>query len=201
MIMREVLLREGKVDRSKEHFWLLCLNKNNKLLLLELVSFGTVAATIVEPTEVFSFALQKKASKLILVHNHREGSLTPTIYHKDLTERMGAIGKFVNIPVIDHLIITEKKYYSFTDSGLMKEIMDNSHYDLTFSQIDKLKEQLALIAKKAKLEADKRVEAAEKRAAKEKIEIAKRLFKKGLSVADIASATGLETREVEKLKK
>ena len=71
-IMRDVLLRERKIDRSKEHFWIVCLAHNNKLLLIELISFGSATRTVVEPTEVFSFALQKKASQLIMVHyaNH-----------------------------------------------------------------------------------------------------------------------------------
>ena len=114
---------------------------NNKLLLIELVSFGSSTATVVEPTEVFSFALQKKASKLIMVHNHPHGELTPSFKDKELIERMAAIGAFVKVPVIDHLIITDKKYFSFTDSGLLEKIVAESHYDLTFSQIDKMKER------------------------------------------------------------
>ena len=141
-IMRDVLMREATIDRSKEHFWIVCLAHNNKLLLIELVCFGGRAAVTVEPTEVFSFALQKKASKMIMVHNHPHGELTPSFKDKELTERMAAIGDFVKVPVIDHLIITDKKYFSFTDSGLLEQIMAESHYDLTFSQIDRLKDQM-----------------------------------------------------------
>jgi len=182
-IMKEVLKRETYLDLTKEHFWIVCLANNNMLLLIELVSFGSSKATIVEPTEVFSFALQKKASKLIMVHNHPSGELTPSFKDKELTERMAAIGKFVRVPVVDHLIITNKKYFSFTDSGLLDEIMAESHYDLTFSQIDKLKEQMAFVARKAavtiklKDEKLKMEESARKRAEKKSKKMEEKLKK------------------------
>jgi hypothetical protein len=59
--MQQILLRENKIDRSKEHFWVACLSNNNRILLIELVSLGTMKASLVDPTEVFSFALQKRA--------------------------------------------------------------------------------------------------------------------------------------------
>src|SRR5262249_35230258 len=96
-IMRDILMRERMFDRTKEHFWLVCLANNNQLLLIELISFGSSKATIIEPTEVFSFALQKKAAQLIMVHNHPSGELTPSHSDKEITERMGAIGKFVSL--------------------------------------------------------------------------------------------------------
>ncbi|GHN02289.1 hypothetical protein WSM22_37780 [Cytophagales bacterium WSM2-2] len=111
---------------------------------------------------------------------------------------MGAIGIFVKLPIIDHLIINEEKFYSFADSGLLKQIMDNSYYDLSFSQVDKLKEQRAINERKA----EQRLAAAEMRIRKEKdVEFAKKLLKKGLSISEIAELTGLEKKEVEKLKK
>jgi len=69
-----------------------------------------------------------------MVHNHPHGELTPSFKDKELTERMAAIGDFVKVPVIDHLIITDKKYFSFSDSGLLKQIMAESHYDLLNKQ-------------------------------------------------------------------
>ena len=105
-VMQQVLLRENKIDRNKEHFWVVCLASNNQILLIELISLGTVNQTLVEPMEVFSFALQKRAVQIIMVHNHPSGELKPTKGDIEVTDKMLAIGKFVNVPVIDHLIIT-----------------------------------------------------------------------------------------------
>lgn len=65
-IMQQVLLRENKIDRDKEHFWVAGLAINNRLLFIELISLGSQKATIVSPKEVFSVALQKRAATIIL---------------------------------------------------------------------------------------------------------------------------------------
>jgi len=223
-IMREVLLRERLFDRTKEHFWLVCLANDNQLLLIELISFGSSKATIVEPTEVFSFALQKTAKRLIMVHNHPSGDLTPSFSDKEITEKMGAIGKFVNLPIIDHLIISEESYFSFADSGLLEQIMAESHYDLTFEQIDRLKAEMRQAERNAakKLEelqkkmdqqmkgvvrqlaaAEEKMETVKKEAedklSKKMREVARKLLKQGISASQIAISTGLEEKEVENL--
>ena len=74
-IMSKILNRENKIDRNKEHLWVVGLASNLKILFIELVSLGTVNSTIVEPMEVFSIALQKRAVSIILVHNHPSLSL------------------------------------------------------------------------------------------------------------------------------
>jgi hypothetical protein len=94
----------------------------------------------------------------------------------------------VGMPVLDHLIITEKGYFSFTDTGLLEQIMAESHYDLTFSQIDRLKEQMRANERKAE------------RRMKEKDErIVKALRKEKISVEKIAAITGLSVAEVKKI--
>lgn len=181
-VMQQVLLRENKIDRNKEHFWIVCLSTSHQILMIELVSLGSVNATIVDPMEVFSFALQKRAVKLILVHNHPSGELTPSASDKEMTDRMLAIGKFIQLPVIDHLIISEASYYSFVDSGLLEEIERSSTYDLSFSQISSLKEELKLV---------------EKRKAEN---MARAMLDEGLAVEMIAKISGLSVGQVEKLK-
>ncbi|MDF2455095.1 MAG: repair protein [Cytophagaceae bacterium] len=181
-VMQQVLLRENKIDRNKEHFWIVCLSTSNQILMIELVSLGSVNATIVDPMEVFSFALQKRAVKLILVHNHPSGELTPSASDKEMTDRMLAIGKFIQLPVIDHLIISETYYYSFVDSGLLEEIERTSTYDLSFSQISSLKEELNTIE-------NRKAEA-----------IAKSMLSDGHAIEVVAKHTGLTVGQVEKLK-
>ena len=182
-IMQQILLRENKIDRDKEHFWLVCLANNNKILMIELISLGSVNATVVEPMDVFSFALQKRAVKLILVHNHPSGELAASTADLNITEKMFAIGKFVSVPVIDHLIISETGYMSFSDKGMIDKMEADNNYDLTFTQIDALKEQMKGI---------------EKRKAEE---MAKRMLEEGLSVEQVVRISGLTVKQVEKLGK
>ncbi len=115
-VMQQVLLRENKIGRNKEHFWIIGLVQNNKILYIELISLGTVNTTLVEPMEVFSIALQKRSVQIILIHNHPSGGLTPSKSDQRLTDRLLQVGKFLNMPVIDHLILSEEGYYSFYDS-------------------------------------------------------------------------------------
>ena len=72
-VMQRILLRENKVSRNREHFWTICLDHVHKILNIELVSMGTINKTLVEPMEVFSIPLQKRAVKIIFIHNHPSG--------------------------------------------------------------------------------------------------------------------------------
>lgn len=84
-IMQKILLRENKIDRNREHLWTISLDNANKILNIELVSLGTINKTLIEPMEVFSVPLQKRAVKVILVHNHPSGQLRPSEPDKDIT--------------------------------------------------------------------------------------------------------------------
>lgn len=182
-IMQDILLRENKIDRNKEHFWLVCLASNNRILMIELISLGSVNAIIVEPMDVFSFALQKRAVKLMMVHNHPSGELKPTKADIQLTDKMMAIGKFIKVPVVDHLIISEKDYYSFMEEGLLDEIEQNTTFDLTFKNIEKLQAEMA---------------GAEVRKAQE---MAKKMLTKKYPIAEIKELTGLTKKQIEELMK
>ncbi len=134
LIMQQVLLRENKIGRSKEHFWVVCLSNSNRILLIELISLGNAKKSIVDPTEIFSFALQKRAVKLLMVHNHPGGNLTPSPEDEDITDRMYQVGLFLDLPVLDHLIITETEYYSFVDTGLLLKLSRSKKYVLKYKQ-------------------------------------------------------------------
>lgn len=186
-IMQQILLRERKIDRNKEHFWVVCLTHSNTISLIELISLGSATATIIEPTEVFGFALQKQAAKLIMVHNHPSGTLQPSTNDITITERMMAIGKFLNLPVIDHLIITEKDYFSFANTLLLQKIAQETLYDLTFAEVDKLKDvERRLRNELAKSKHDLK-------------NMAKNLKKAGIHPKIIAETTGLSIGEIEKI--
>lgn len=191
-IMQQVLRRENRIDRGREHLWLVCLDMDNRILLVELISLGSQRQTIADPVEVFSFALQKKAAKIILVHNHPSGNLLPSPTDNELTSKMMSIGEFIHLPVIEHLIISETDYFSFVDSGLYAKL-DKVKADLTFKEIDKLKAKLN--------QKNKQIKAAEKKAKLAKVEIARNIISQGLSVKQIAKAIGLSEAEIKNILK
>ncbi len=177
-IMQRILLRENDIDRNREHFWVIGLENNNRILFIELVSIGSINKTIVEPMEVFSFALQKRAVRIIMVHNHPSGDLVPSEADKDITDHMIQVGLIVNTPVLDHLIISEKAYLGFKDCGLMEELGRSLKYVPPYLVQDR-------ILKNKENEV--------------KLRIAKNFKKNGLDVQNIAKATGLTIKQVEKL--
>ena len=188
-IMQQVLLREKKIDRNKEHFWVVCLAQNNRILMIELISLGTVNKTLVEPMEVFSFALQKRAVKLIMVHNHPSGEAIHSPADYAITEQMVSIGQFLQLPVIDHLIITETEYLSFAESGLLAKIEQANRYDLTFSGVQAMQIQIKDMQRMQKLQMTKA-----------KKEIAKKALEKGATIEFVIETTGLTRKQVETLK-
>lgn len=192
VIMQQVLLRENKIDLNREHFWVIGLANNNLVLFIELISLGTVNKTLVHPMEVFSFALQKRAVKIILCHNHPSGELKPSDADKDITDRLIQVGIIVQTEVIDHLIISEKSYLSFTDIGLMDELRRSTKYVPRY----KLEEQIRKEAKELGLTAGLKTGQINSRK-----EIATTCLEQGLEVEFIARLTGLTVRVVENLKK
>lgn len=118
-VMQRILERSQKIDQKKEHFWVVGLDVTQEILFIELISLGNSSSVQVDPMEVFSFALSKKAYRIVLVHNHPNKSLSPSDADQELTGKMIWAGKFLNVPVWDHLIVTTESYYSFLDSGLM----------------------------------------------------------------------------------
>lgn len=189
-IMQQVFLREKKIDRDKEHLWVVCLASNNKILMIELVALGTVNKTLAEPMDIFSFALQKRAVKIILVHNHPSGDLVHSKQDYMLTEQMAAIGKFINIPLVDHIIISETGYYSFADKGLMARIREENRYDLNFARVD------LLLFRMQEMEARQKREMT-----KTKKEIARNALAEGLTLEQVVKISGLTLKQVEGLRK
>lgn len=197
-IMQQILLREQRVDQDREHFWTVCLNRANIIMNIELVSMGNVFSTGVLPMEVFSIPLQKRTVSLIMVHNHPSGELVPSVADKDVTDRIIQVGKFVDIPVLDHMIISDKSYYSFADSGVLSELEMSLKYVPVYMQKDKaLNEQRKEFEKATKIIVDKALKDNDKA---KSIEMAKVLLEKGIDVDTIVEASGLSKSEVEKLK-
>ncbi|TXD82288.1 JAB domain-containing protein [Subsaximicrobium wynnwilliamsii] len=102
-----------------EEFWIVYLNNSNKVLHKNQVSKGGITGTLVDVRLVLKSALELGAVGLILAHNHPSGTLKPSTADKDLTKKLKLAAESLDIKVLDHLIITEKAYFSFADENIM----------------------------------------------------------------------------------
>lgn len=106
-------------DLNHEEFWILLLNRANKITSRHLVSKGGQAGTIADPKIIFNIALENHAASIILAHNHPSGNLKPSQADLELTQKLRSAGQFLDIPVLDHLIVTDQGFLSFADEGIL----------------------------------------------------------------------------------
>lgn len=101
-----------------EEFWVLFLNNSNKILFKTQLSKGGMTGTMVDVRIVFKIAFEQNATAIILVHNHPSGKLQASDADIQITKKIKTAGQQLDIPVLDHIIITESGYYSFVDEGI-----------------------------------------------------------------------------------
>lgn len=111
------LLYPQVADSSYEQFWVLYLNKANRKISIQCVSEGGLDSTVVDPKRIFKLGLEENAANIILCHNHPSGRLFPSDSDIRLTQKIKSAGEFLDIKVLDHLIVGDEKYYSFADEG------------------------------------------------------------------------------------
>ncbi|MCU4163863.1 DNA repair protein RadC [Marinilabiliaceae bacterium A049] len=104
-------------DLPHEEFWILLLNRSNRVITRYKISQGGVAGTVIDIKIILKSAIDHLASSIILCHNHPSGNIQPSDMDRQITKKMKEAGKIMDIPVLDHLIITESAYYSFADEG------------------------------------------------------------------------------------
>ncbi|MBI3501132.1 MAG: DNA repair protein RadC [Bacteroidetes bacterium] len=107
------------LDLPHEEFHILLLNRTNLLIKKENVSKGGISGTVVDPKIIFKTALSYQASSIVLCHNHPSGNLKPSSEDISLTKKIKEAGAFLEIPILDHVIITDTGYFSFADEGMM----------------------------------------------------------------------------------
>jgi len=112
------LWNEDKID-FVEQFKILLLNRANRVLGIVEISSGSAVGTIADPRLIFSAALKANAVSLILSHNHPSGSIKPSLSDEQLTSKIKEAGKYLDIKVLDHVIVTSESYYSFAEEGLL----------------------------------------------------------------------------------
>ena len=106
-------------DLISEEFWIIYLNNSNKVIQKNQLSKGGITGTLVDVRLVMKMAIEVGAVGLILAHNHPSGSLKPSEADKQITQKLKQAADSLDIKVIDHLIITEKTYFSFADESLI----------------------------------------------------------------------------------
>ena len=106
-------------DLEHEEFWVLFLNNSNKVLAKTQISKGGLTATVVDIRLLFKRAIELASVGMIVCHNHPSGKLEPSQADKQLTEKIKLAGITLDIKLLDHLIITEKWYFSFADEGVL----------------------------------------------------------------------------------
>lgn len=113
------LLKGDLMDLPKEEFWILLLNRANRVIKKKRISEGGVSGTVADPKIIFKIALEELASGLIVAHNHPSGNLQASQSDIDLTRKLKEAGKFLEIQLLDHLIVANQKYLSFADEGMI----------------------------------------------------------------------------------
>lgn len=106
-------------DLQYEEFWILLLNRGNKVITHQKISQGGIAGTIIDTRLIMKSAIDQLASSIILCHNHPSGNELPSGQDKNITQKLKEAGKVMDIPVLDHIIITDGTYYSFADEEEM----------------------------------------------------------------------------------
>jgi len=104
-------------DSEVEQFAVVSVNCKNHVIGFEVISKGSLNSSIVHPREVFNMAIVNHAAGIIVAHNHPSGVPEPSREDKDLTKTLSEAGKMLGIPILDHLIIGERIYYSFKEHG------------------------------------------------------------------------------------
>lgn len=104
-------------DLCHEEFWMLLLNRANRVIAKQQVSKGGVSGTVVDPKMVYRSAMEYAASALVFCHNHPSGNLSPSEADLQLTRKLVEAGKLFDIQVLDHVIVAADNYYSFADEG------------------------------------------------------------------------------------
>lgn len=182
-VMQQILLRENKISRNQEHFWVVGLDNSNKILFIELVSLGVVNRVQVNPPEVFRMAIYKLAVKMILVHNHPSGKASPpSDGDLNMTDHMIKSGQMLKIQVIDHLIISEKEFLSMADEGIIEKLEKNGRYELVDTEKAELKKFHDETVREKALQ-----------------KVARKMKDKGYDIDIIQELTGLKKWDIKKL--
>jgi DNA repair protein RadC len=112
-------LRPLMGDLDHEEFWVLFLNRQNKITDKQKLSQGGMTGTVIDVRLVLKMALEKHATSIIIGHNHPSGNLDASEADRKITRQLKEAAVVMEVPLLDHLIITQSGYFSFADEGLL----------------------------------------------------------------------------------
>ena len=104
-------------DLPYEEFWLLLLNRANRVIKKVKISEGGISGTVVDPKKIFQICLEQHATSILLGHNHPSGTVTPSEADNKITKKIKDCGLLLDIAVLDHIIVGDDRFYSFADEG------------------------------------------------------------------------------------
>ena len=104
-------------DLPYEEFWLLLLNRANRVVRKVKISEGGISGTVVDPKKIFQICLEQHATSIILGHNHPSGAVTPSEADNKITKKIKDCGLLLDVAVLDHIIVGDDRFYSFADEG------------------------------------------------------------------------------------
>ncbi|WP_288243165.1 DNA repair protein RadC [uncultured Chryseobacterium sp.] len=113
------IFRNHLSDLRTEEFWAIFLNRSNKVIHFAQLTQGGINQSIVDIRVLFKTALDHFSTGIIIAHNHPSGSLKPSREDIEITQKIKIAGETMNIQLLDHLIITQNSYFSFSDDGLL----------------------------------------------------------------------------------
>ena len=118
-ILRKILSVENEIDQDKEHFWSVGLSSDNRIKYIELVTLGILNATVIAPREIFGMAISKRVRSIITVHNHPSDTSKPSSADLKTIKQLSESGKLLDIPMLDHLIITKSSHWSAQENNII----------------------------------------------------------------------------------
>lgn len=115
-------LRPRMIDLNHEIFYVIYLNKNNIILGEKLIAKGGVSATVIDPRLIYREALNLLATAVVLSHNHPSGNMQPSEADDNITRKLVEAGEVMDISVLDHLILSPRGYFSYSENGRLKRM-------------------------------------------------------------------------------
>jgi DNA repair protein RadC len=115
-VFQDLLTLEDTIDRDKEHFYVMHMNARQQINLVELVAIGTLNHAEIHPRETFRRAVIEGSDSILVAHNHPSGDVTPSEADIRVTTKLHKAGEILNIPLLDHIVFTATKYYSFKNN-------------------------------------------------------------------------------------
>jgi DNA repair protein RadC len=117
-VFQDLLLLEDTIDQEKEHFYVMHLDTRSRVNMVELVSLGTLTASLVHPRETFRRAVVQGSANIIVAHNHPSGEVNPSEEDTKVTKLLFEAGNILGITMLDHVIFSKKIFFSFRDNNV-----------------------------------------------------------------------------------